>query len=150
MERKGYYNGYSYMGLVGSVYMPFASEAEYHQYLDGEKPTGAVLKARKLQMKKQKEGAMSYFEDKLKSELYESEDDMVSHPSHYQSESGLEVIDVIKAFTAGLDGIEAAVTGNIIKYICRWKKKNGIQDLEKILWYTTYLISYLKAKGDEK
>ena len=27
------------------------------------------------------------------------DDRMVNHPDHYQSESGIEVIDVIKAFT---------------------------------------------------
>jgi hypothetical protein len=78
--------------------------------------------------------------------LYESQDKLVSHPLHYQSESGLEVIDVIKAFTADLKGIEATDTGNIIKYACRWNKKNGIQDLEKILWYTQHLIKHLKEK----
>ena len=30
------------------------------------------------------------------------------------------------------------------KYACRWKNKNGIQDLEKIMWYTQHLIDYLK------
>lgn len=79
---------------------------------------------------------------------YESEDKLVSHPPHYQSEKGLEVIDVIEAFTSNLTGIEATDTGNIIKYACRWKNKNGIQDLEKILWYTHHLINYLK-KNDE-
>lgn len=78
-----------------------------------------------------------------------SDDPMVSHPPHYQSESGLEVIDVIEAFTSDLKGIEATDTGNIIKYICRWKKKNGIQDLEKILWYTQHLIGYLIDKENE-
>lgn len=77
---------------------------------------------------------------------YESADKMVSHPSHYQSQNGLEVIDAIKAFTEGLEGIEATDTGNIIKYACRWKKKNGIQDLEKIMWYTQHLINHLKEK----
>lgn len=62
---------------------------------------------------------------------YESDDVMVSHPEHYQSESGLEVIDVIEAFTSELSGIEATDTGNILKYACRWKKKNGVQDLKK-------------------
>ena len=76
--------------------------------------------------------------------MYESKDKMVSHPDHYQSANGLEVIDCIEAFTAGLDGIEATDTGNIIKYACRWKKKNGVQDLEKILWYTQHLIDYLR------
>ena len=77
---------------------------------------------------------------------YESTDKMVSHPDHYQSGKGLEVIDVIEAFTDGLNGIEATDTGNILKYACRWSKKNGIQDLEKIIWYTQHLINHLKEK----
>ncbi len=82
--------------------------------------------------------------------MYESNDKMVSHPKHYQSKSGLEVIDVIEAFTADLSGIEATDTGNIIKYACRWKNKNGIQDLEKIMWYTQHLIDYLKNESSNK
>ena len=41
--------------------------------------------------------------------MYESEDRMVSHPDHYISETGMEVIDVIEAFTSDLKGIEADV-----------------------------------------
>jgi hypothetical protein len=78
-------------------------------------------------------------------DMYESVDKMVSHPPHYQAGNGMEVIDVIEAFTDGLNGIEATDTGNIIKYACRWKKKNGVQDLEKILWYTQHLIDHLKG-----
>lgn len=77
---------------------------------------------------------------------YESDDKMVSHPPHYQSESGLEVIDVIEAFTADLKGIEATDTGNILKYACRWKHKNGIQDLKKIIWYALHLINHLEKE----
>ena len=80
--------------------------------------------------------------------MYESSDQMVSHPSHYQSNSGLEVIDVIEAFTDGLNGIEATDTGNILKYICRWKHKNGLQDLEKAQWYLTHLIEKIKSKKE--
>ena len=75
--------------------------------------------------------------------------DMVSHPSHYQSETGLEVIDVIEAFTFDLKGIEATDTGNIIKYICRWSKKNGLQDLEKAKWYLDHLINHVKKLEEE-
>ena len=82
--------------------------------------------------------------------MYESIDKMVSHPSHYQSKSGLEVIDVIAAFTEGLEGIEAVDTGNAIKYICRWKDKNGIQDLEKAMWYIQHLIDHLIKEDEEK
>lgn len=81
--------------------------------------------------------------------MYESEDKMVSHPEHYMSKTGMEVIDVIEAFTDELKGVEATDTGNIIKYACRWKKKNGIQDLEKILWYTWHLIDHLKNIEEE-
>lgn len=80
--------------------------------------------------------------------MYESSDQMVSHPSHYQSKAGLEVIDVIEAFTDGLNGIEATDTGNILKYICRWKHKNGLQDLEKAQWYLTHLIEKIKSKKE--
>lgn len=75
--------------------------------------------------------------------MYESNDKMVSHPSHYIS-NGIEVIDVIKAFTDGLSGIDASDTANIIKYACRWKNKGGIQDVEKIIWYATHLRDHLR------
>ena len=81
--------------------------------------------------------------------MYESEDKMVSHPEHYMSKTGMEVIDVIEAFTDELKGVEATDTGNIIKYACRWKKKNGIQDLGRILWYTQHLIDHLKNIEEE-
>ena len=81
--------------------------------------------------------------------MYESNDRMVSHPNHYQSETGLEVIDVIEAFTFDLKGIEATDTGNILKYICRWKNKNGLQDLEKAQWYLTHLIDHLRKLEEE-
>lgn len=80
---------------------------------------------------------------------YESNDNMVSHPPHYQSATGLEVIDVIEAFTADLKGIEAADTANVIKYICRWNSKNGLQDLKKAMWYLTHLINHVEKSEKE-
>lgn len=81
--------------------------------------------------------------------MYESKDVMVSHLAHYQSETGLEVIDVIEAFTFDLKGIEATDTGNVLKYMCRWKNKNGIQDLEKARWYLEHLIDHVKLLEEE-
>lgn len=78
-----------------------------------------------------------------------NEDKMVSHPDHYMSETGLETIDVIEAFTFDLKGIEATDTGNIIKYICRWKHKNGLQDLQKAKWYLEHLINHVKKLEEE-
>lgn len=74
---------------------------------------------------------------------YESKDKNVSRPEHYQSEMGLETIEVIEAFTFDLKGIEAVDTANILKYVCRWKKKNGLQDLEKAMWYLQHLIEHV-------
>lgn len=82
--------------------------------------------------------------------MYESNDKMVSHPDHYQGKNGMEVIDVIEAFTADLKGIEATDTANIIKYACRWKNKGGVQDLEKIIWYAQHLVDHIKAEQNKK
>lgn len=85
--------------------------------------------------------------------MYESDDRNVSHPNHYQGANGIEVIQVIEGFTAGLTGMEAVDTANAIKYILRWKHKNGIQDIEKAIWYLTDLKERLEtqqAKEDVK
>lgn len=66
--------------------------------------------------------------------------DNVNHPAHYMSHTGLETIDVIEAFTSDLTGMDAVYTANVIKYICRWKHKNGVEDLEKAQWYLNRLI----------
>lgn len=67
------------------------------------------------------------------------------NPQHYKSSSGLETIEVIDAFTEGLNGSEAVCTANILKYVCRWKKKNGVEDLKKARWYINHLISILEG-----
>ena len=68
----------------------------------------------------------------------------VEHPNHYQSETGLEAIDVIEAFTFDLTGVEAFDTGNALKYLCRWNKKNGVEDLKKAQWYINHLIKHIE------
>lgn len=69
--------------------------------------------------------------------------DMVNHPPHYNV-NGFEAIDIIKAFTEGLTGIQAVDTGNAIKYILRWHNKNGVEDLKKARWYIDHLIKELE------
>ena len=70
------------------------------------------------------------------------QNDMVNHPSHY-TQGGIECIDALEAATSGLTGIEAVCTANAIKYLWRWKQKNGIQDLEKARWYINRMIAKL-------
>lgn len=76
---------------------------------------------------------------------YETDDKMVSHPDHYNS-GKFEVIDIIEEFTKDLSGIEAVDTGNAIKYVLRWHKKNGVQDIKKAIWYLTHLAEHLEEK----
>ena len=65
--------------------------------------------------------------------------DMVNHPSHYTS-GKIECIDALESATEGLTGIEAVCTANAIKYLWRWKRKNGVEDLKKAKWYIDKLI----------
>ena len=66
--------------------------------------------------------------------------DTVNHPPHYTA-GGVECIDALTAATVGLEGIEAVCTANAIKYLWRWKRKNGVEDLRKARWYSDRLIS---------
>lgn len=66
--------------------------------------------------------------------------DPVNKPSHY-NQGKIEVIDFIDDQKFGY------YEGNIIKYICRYRYKNGIQDLEKAAWYLNRLIQ--KKKKEE-
>jgi hypothetical protein len=72
--------------------------------------------------------------------------DNVNHPSHY-TQGAIECIDAIAEATKGLFGIEAVCTANIIKYVWRWKFKNGVEDLEKAEWYLKRLIKEAKSKN---
>ena len=66
--------------------------------------------------------------------------DKVNHPSHYTN-GNIECIDAIEAATIGLKGIEAVCTANVLKYMWRWKLKNGTEDLLKAQWYLERLIA---------
>jgi len=67
--------------------------------------------------------------------------DNVNHPSHY-TQGSIECIDAIEESTKGLLGIAAVCVANVIKYIWRYKFKNGIEDLKKARWYLDKLIDH--------
>jgi len=66
--------------------------------------------------------------------------DMVNHPPHYKS-GGLEAIDVLEAFFP-----DDPLGWQVGKYILRYRKKNGLEDLKKAQWYLNRLID--KFEGD--
>lgn len=69
----------------------------------------------------------------------------VVKPNHY-NQGKIECIEAIESATEGLNGYEGYHTGNIIKYVWRWKFKNGIEDLEKAKYSIDLLIKYLKEQ----
>ena len=82
-------------------------------------------------------------EEKLLDGYYKEQMDMVNSPPHY-NQAGIECIDAIRAATG--DGYEYYLQGNIIKYLWRYRYKNGAQDLKKAQWYLDRLI---EEKEDE-
>ena len=72
--------------------------------------------------------------------------DIVNHPAHYP-QGGIECNDSLEAATVDLIGIEAVCTANAIKYLWRWKRKNGVEDLRKAVWYIQRLIAHEQKGG---
>jgi len=64
--------------------------------------------------------------------------EQVEHPNHYNQ--GIEMWDY--AYSHNLDFFE----GNIVKYVTRWRHKNGLQDLYKAKQYLDKLIELEKNK----
>lgn len=67
--------------------------------------------------------------------------DMINHPSHYTA-GKYEVIEIIESITNSMEltPFEGYCLGNAIKYIARFKNKNGAEDLKKAKWYIDKLI----------
>lgn len=65
--------------------------------------------------------------------------DMVNEPQHYKLDGlDIETIDVIKSVLG--DGFKAFCKGNVLKYVMREDKKNGIEDLKKAKVYLDWML----------
>lgn len=75
------------------------------------------------------------------------ETDNVKSPKHYMlGDLGIEVKDVIFEVVKDMKGSEAVCVGNILKYVMRARKKNGIEDYKKAHEYLGYLLEELCKK----
>jgi hypothetical protein len=68
------------------------------------------------------------------------------NPNHYK-QGGIESIDAIKAFMSE-EAFKGFLKGNCQKYLFRYEKKNGIEDLRKCQWYLDRLVQELKKEED--
>ena len=59
-------------------------------------------------------------------------------PNHYQA-GDVECIDAIRS-ALGPEGFQALCAGNVIKYVWRYKHKNGLEDLKKANVYLGWLL----------
>lgn len=74
------------------------------------------------------------------------EGDMIKHPDHYTFR-GVEAIEVVKIMTATATGVEAYLLGCAVKYLYRYLRKNGKQDLEKAEQCIRMLREYLYGQS---
>ena len=72
---------------------------------------------------------------------YPSKDNNPISPQHYQ-QGNIQVLDFIN------DQKFTYLEGNIVKYICRYKAKNGLEDLEKAQYYLNDLIKLVADEDD--
>ena len=86
------------------------------------------------------------FEYRKQANMQSDNLDMVNSPAHY-NKSGIETINIIESVTD--DGFESYLQGNILKYLCRYKYKNGVEDLEKARWYLNRLIKTIGENKDD-
>ena len=71
--------------------------------------------------------------------------DNVNSPDHYANGGKIECIEYLEDFLSREEYV-GYLRGNIAKYLHRWRRKNGLEDLKKSEWYTARLIE-LVEKG---
>lgn len=70
----------------------------------------------------------------------------VNSPSHYTA-TKIEAIEIIKLITENeKNGFVGGLITNIVKYIIRFRHKNGVQDLKKAKWYLERLILEIESE----
>lgn len=73
------------------------------------------------------------------------ETDNVNHPKHYTG--GIECIDAMLQ-TQGVEAVKGFCICNAFKYIWRQGNKNGVEDVEKAIWYLKKFIEL--KRGEQK
>jgi len=87
---------------------------------------------------------MDYMRMMAEKENEMAKQDMVNSPLHY-NKAGIETIDALEAML--VDGFDYYLQGNIVKYLWRFRYKNGVEDLKKAQWYLNKLIEVYDDKS---
>lgn len=70
-------------------------------------------------------------------------DDKVNRPSHYEAGRKISPLAVLEDWHLGYSA------GNMLKYLARWRRKDGRQDLEKLRWYGNRAIDVWKTLPED-
>lgn len=71
--------------------------------------------------------------------------DLIDNQPHYKNQ-GIEPIDLMRK-NFSKEEFAGFLQGNVLKYMLRYKNKNGIEDLKKAKTYLTWLIDELDDEG---
>ena len=68
-------------------------------------------------------------------------------PDYYKGKDGRDLFDRFESGLLTPDEVVGFYKGNVIKYLTRYKEKNGLEDLQKA---QVYLIRLIVFEGDDK
>lgn len=74
--------------------------------------------------------------------------DNINHPSHYET-GNFECIEVMIE-TQGVEAVKAFCRCNAFKYLYRAKRKNGLEDMKKAIWYMNKFVELEEGGVDEQ
>ena len=117
-------------------------QKEFAEKIDVTQPYLSHLESGKVEASERlKNRILKIIENETQKTVETSEMGNVKSPKHYMLESfGIEVKDIIFEVTKDMKGKEAFCVGNILKYVMRARKKNGIEDYKKAYEYLGYLL----------
>lgn len=72
----------------------------------------------------------------------------VDHPKYY-TKGGIECIEAIKA-SMSVEEFQGYCKGNVLKYLWRWREKNGLEDLQKAQVYLGWLCDDIEKRGEKE
>lgn len=84
----------------------------------------------RLRKAKQNNDSPSYAQEALENAMRH---DSIHHPNHYTWRGGMECRDIATEMCRGSEGVAAADIYNAVKYIYRYPKKGGIEDIDKAI-----------------
>ena len=69
---------------------------------------------------------------------FDDDIDPVNKPIHY-NQAGIECIEAIEAMTENMSSKVAPHAANVLRYLWRHEYKNGLEDIDKAIWYLNRL-----------